>query len=463
MKKSISSKIIRLNIYSVVFALIFMALLSSFAIKKYIETDITQDLKRESNLFLRSIGVENKNRVIDRESLIEYRDKIGINRMEFESENLILINIPRKGWQQIFFTSKESKLSEEDIDKVRNSTRKDGRLFRITLDGEECLAVALPALEVKVRDSTFDGIIITYMPTTQVNDINHYIFSMLIFSMLIVGTISILIGWLISRKMTRPIKQLKETADKLSNREFKEKTVISTGDEIEDLSVAINKMADSIEQYDTSQKEFFQNISHEFKTPLMSIQGYAEGLKEEMFDDREQALNIIIDESKRIKKYVEDIIYLSKLDTIEEFFEFEKCSINDIIVHAIEKIESIAILNDIDILYTPKEDARLLVDQDKMIQVLINLLSNCLKYTKDSIEVETAINSNSYEIRISDNGKGFGDIDLDKLFDRFYKGEKEGSGLGMSIVKKIILGHKGEIIATNIETGGAKFIIKLPK
>ncbi|WP_105615219.1 sensor histidine kinase [Vallitalea okinawensis] len=463
MKKSIFGKIIRLNVFSVVFALLLMGILSSFAVKKYIEEDITRDLKRESKLFLTSIGVDGDNRVIDRESLIEYKEKIGIQRMEFESENIILIKVPRKGWQQLSSTNRKLVLTDEEIDKVRNSTRTDGRLFRITLDDQECLAVALPALEVNMKDSTFDGIIITYMPTTQVNDINRYIFGMLILSMLSVGIISIIIGWLISRKMTRPIKQLKGTAEKLANRDFKEKADIKTGDEIEDLAIAINTMADSIQQYDTNQKEFFQNISHELKTPLMSIQGYAEGLKEDMFEDKEHALDIIIDESQRIKKFVDDIIFLSKLDTVEEFFDMKECSVNQIIINAIEKIESIAILNDIDIYYTPGEDIRLIVDEDKMIQVIINLLSNCLKYTKDTIDVETTIRSNCFEIRICDNGKGFGDIDLNKLFDRFYKGEKEGSGLGMSIVKKIVQGHQGEVTAHNIEAGGAEFLIKLPK
>lgn len=464
MKKTITKKIIRVNVLIVIVSLLLMSIISSITIKKYLENEIAQDLLNETRLFRRMSGFEVKNNRHDkseRETLDNSEFRLA--RREFESQVIILSQNRNGELNQVYNSSKEARLSNKDIMEIKKAINKGKQYFEIFLDDKNCLAAITKAKQMKIKNKLVNGYMIAYIPTTHMDRINRDIIKVLMITTLIVGSVSILIGLSLSKKITKPIVKLTKIAEKLSNREFENKAIIKTGDEIEILATAVNKMSDNILKYDNHQKEFFQNISHELKTPLMSIQGYAEGVKDGVFDSEDQALNVIIDESKRIKKIVEDIIYLSKLDMIDEKnIESKECSMNQLIINSIEKIESIAIQSDIDIFFNPKEDVLLYIDEEKIIRVMINILSNCLKYTKSMIEVDTGIDQKFFTIKIIDDGNGFSDKDLENLFDRFYKGEKKGSGLGMSIVKKIMESHKGHIEVRNNCSGGAEFILKFP-
>ncbi|CAH2214892.1 HAMP domain-containing sensor histidine kinase [Tepidibacter aestuarii] len=462
MKKSISNKLIRLNVFLVVFALFLMSFMSMFFIKGYLEKQLIKDLISESKLFQKmaqdgAMDQKKINRELLRSNL---DDNYKFYRREFESQSIIFSN--KNGYYQpIFYSSRRNLLDNESIQTIINNVESGKYNFKFTSNGVEYLAVARNAKNIS-NNKASRGFVLTYISNNTATTIIKGISKILFLSMLLSTCICIAVIFFASKKITNPIVKLTNLAKEISNRNFDSTISINTGDEIESLSNSINKMACSIKDYDTNQKHLFQNISHELKTPLMSIQGYAEGVRDNMFDDNKKALNIIIDESNRVKKYVEDIIFLSKLEMMDISFEYSFYNINDVIISSIEKVESIAILGDIDIMYSPKEDVYLNIDKDKLIQALINLLSNCLKYTKDTIGVDTLKTNDYFEIKIWDNGNGFNKDDLNKIFNRFYKGEKEGSGIGMSIVQEVIKNHNGTISANNRNIGGAEFTIKIP-
>ncbi|WFD10761.1 sensor histidine kinase [Tepidibacter hydrothermalis] len=463
MKKTISSKLIRLNMSLVIFALFLMSFMSMFFIQNYLEKQLIKDLISESRLIQRiSQNESTGKRGINKESLKSNLDSnYKIYKREFESQSIIFAN--RNGsYQPIFYSSKRNVLDNESIEFIIKNVENHKYNFKFTSNKVEYLAVARNTKNISSNNRTSHGFILTYISNNTTTEIIKGISKILFFSMILSACICIFVIFFASRKITDPIIKLTNLAKEISNRNFNSTFSIDTGDELESLSNSINKMACNIKDYDTNQKHFFQNISHELKTPLMSIQGYAEGVRDNVFDDNEKPLNIIIDESNRVKKYVEDIIFLSRLEMLDISFEYKFCSLNEIIISSIEKIESIAILRDIDIIYNPSEDIHLNIDKDKFIQALINLLSNCLKYTKDTVGVDTIKTNNCYKIKIWDNGNGFNKDDLNKMFNRFYKGEKEGSGIGMSIVQKIIDNHNGTISASNRDNGGAEFTIKIP-
>lgn len=192
------------------------------------------------------------------------------------------------------------------------------------------------------------------------------------------------------------------------------------------------------------------------------ISGYAQGVKNNVFEDQDKILDTIVNECNNFKKQLENIIYLSKLDTINETYNFKDNSLNNLIIDSLAKVDSIIILNEINIIYNPSEDIIIKVDKEKILRALTNVLSNCLKYTKDTIYVNTKKLDNEVKIQIYDNGNGFSEELLEKPFSGVVVGTKEGNGIGLSIIKKVIDTHKGSIRLENEKDYGAKYIIKLP-
>lgn len=221
-------------------------------------------------------------------------------------------------------------------------------------------------------------------------------------------------------------------------------------------------MSEKLETYDKAQKTFLQNASHEFRTPLMSIQSYAEGIKYNVMDSN-TAADIIIDESKRLTHLVEELLYLSRLDTIEENYHFDKVDLNELINTCIERMNGIALKDNITIEANIAEcGIKLYADEEKLFRAITNIITNCLRYAESKISIELRNSANrKVEIIISDDGPGFDTSELSNIFERFYKGKKGNMGLGLAITKNVIEKHNGIVLAEN-SNSGAVFRIILP-
>jgi len=305
--------------------------------------------------------------------------------------------------------------------------------------------------------------VVSLIPISSVQQVNRQYIVAFIITATVLVLLSIVVMSIISSRITRPIGKLTKLTKDYSQRDFKSKYIANTNDEIEDLSKAISAMADSLEEQDKQREKMFRNISHELKTPLTAIYGYAEGIKNGIFVGADEPLDIIMSESLRIKKLTEDIIYLSKLESHIEVFKFDKADISEIMVKSIHSIESIAIMNDVDIRFMPSKIDEVSVDEDKIHRALINVLSNCVKYTNDTIKIEINDNIDNVEIVVSDNGSGFKQEDINNLLSGMTKEKSNGSGIGLSIVNEIIIGHRGRFFIGNSKNGGAVFTIVLNK
>jgi signal transduction histidine kinase len=332
--------------------------------------------------------------------------------------------------------------------------------MKIQINKTEYLLVILPPRSIVSQ--SLRGWIVLYNPVGPVQKLIKSILFVLLVSLMIAAIIAIIAGIFIARSIAKPIIMLKDKADALARLDFDGSVKINTGDELEELGITINKMAIALKEHDITQKRFFQNASHELKTPLMSIQGYAEGVKEGVFDNNDEALDIIVEESKRLKGIVEELIFLSKIESQESFYKFSIESMNQVIENSVEKLKGLSIKDNININVILYKDARLNIDRDKIIQALINVMGNCLRYARSEINVITSNSGNWFEIIIRDDGEGFDSNELEKVFERFYKGKNGNSGLGLAITKTIIEKHNGSIDASNCPEGGAEFRIKLP-
>lgn len=303
--------------------------------------------------------------------------------------------------------------------------------------------------------------LVTLVPYEEVLGLNMQTIGMFATLLIVLATISGVLMYIQAKNITKPIEKLKNITKSYANRDFSESLIVDTGDEIEDLSISIQKMVYQLKYFEKSQISLFRNLSHELKTPLTAISGYAEGLELGRFEDTSAPLKIIQDESIRIKNILEDLIFLSKINSNSEVYSYKRINVVDIVIKSLEKVESIAIMNDIDLEFIPCEEIFVQCDEDKMVRAFINILSNSLKYGKDLIDVKIVRNGTFVDIVFTDNGEGFKQDILDKILEKPLDTTLNGNGLGIMIVKEIVNIHKGILKIENNEATGARVTISL--
>jgi len=276
-----------------------------------------------------------------------------------------------------------------------------------------------------------------------VNQLQLAINVILLAILLLSAFIIVLFSSVIAKKISEPFSTLNQHIRSIAERNFGAKINTPVYDELSEFVSNINIMSEKLETYDKAQKTFLQNASHEFRTPLMSIQSYAEGIKYNVADSNEAA-GIIIEESKRLTQLVENLLYLSRLDAIEENYCFEALDFNELLRCLAERMNMIAGKNNIKIdIYVPEENISIIADEEKLSRAISNIISNCIRYAKSSIEIKSEIiDEKAVRVTISDDGPGFESDELPNIFDRFFKGRKGNFGLGLAISKNIIEKHK---------------------
>ncbi len=221
-------------------------------------------------------------------------------------------------------------------------------------------------------------------------------------------------------------------------------------------------------RYDQQQKEFFQNSSHELKTPLMSIRSYAEAIKDGIADESEvdSFLDIIIDESNKLADIVNSIMYMTKLDADNSKVATGEVNIFELTEEIVTRFYVVAAEKDILIENNIDSEMNLRLREDHVFMIFSNLIANALRYADSSIKISGDFIENSSGkvavIKVCDDGEGFAQEEISRVFDRFFKGDKGLSGLGLSIVKGIVDSNGGKVSAFNKENSGACIHIEFP-
>ncbi len=322
----------------------------------------------------------------------------------------------------------------------------------------ERVAVAYP---IAIDGEATGATLVLYTRPDLLTQLNQAILGILALALIAGVAVSLIAGVLATRVVVRPMRQLKTRALELAGRRFGGKLEINTGDELEELADAFNEMSDRLAAYDLSQKDFFQKASHELKTPLMSIQGYAEAIKDEVIppDEVEQSLSIIIKESQRMKALVEQLIYISKMEKPNEDYNPGQLNLEKAIEEAVNAVHSLTLEKELKIVVKVSgENNYILGDPEKIHRLMINTLGNALRHSQSMVEITIS----NGDITIDDDGPGFKPGDEKKIFDPFYSSDKEGSGLGLAISRAIAEKHGGSISAENRPGGGARINITLP-
>lgn len=229
-------------------------------------------------------------------------------------------------------------------------------------------------------------------------------------------------------------------------------------------------MTKGLKSTENLQKEFINNVSHEIKTPISSIEGFAKLLKDKNIsnEEREEYSNIIIEEAERLSNLTGKMLKLSKLHNQDKIINKQEVLIAEQIRKAISLLEPKWSEKNIKI-NVSLEETIFLGDEELIFQVWINLFENAIKFSNNNcqIDIKEFYNNEEIVVIIKDYGIGMQESELEKVFERFYQIDKshsaEGSGLGLAIVKRIIELSNGKIEIKSKESKGTTVIVKLPK
>lgn len=287
-----------------------------------------------------------------------------------------------------------------------------------------------------------------------------FLFSIIVFMLIIMG---------LSNKAMKPIVQLNNATQEVAKGNFDVVVVNDSQDEIGQLTESFNKMAKELKSIEYLRKDFVSNVSHEFKTPISSILGFAKLLENRNLTDEEKKeyLDIIVEESKRLSNLSTNILNLSKLESQEIVFNKSEYDLDEQMRNVILLLEpkwyEKNISFDIEM-----EKISLHANEDLMQQVWINLLNNAITYShpKGVIHIKVYNEEEQAVIVIRDEGIGMDEYTKERMFEKFFKGNsslsKEGTGLGLALVKRIIDLHHGTIEVESRPGEGTTIKLAIP-
>lgn len=285
--------------------------------------------------------------------------------------------------------------------------------------------------------------------------------------------ISIFIGGalshFLSKRMIRPMKELIAATHKVSEGDFNVKVELEGIRELSDLSQSFNRMTEELKSIETLRSEFVGNVSHEFKTPIVSIRGFAKLLKESDLpeEDREEYLNIIINESDRLSTLSANILNLAKYENMEIISEKRNFRLDEQIRQSVLLLEpkwsACGLRVELEM-----EDVIYHGNEDLTKQIWLNLIDNAIKfsYPGGMILISLRREPESLLFSIKDEGIGMDETTLSHIFDKFYQGDTShataGNGLGLSLARRIVTLMNGEIYADSKPESGTTFYVRLP-
>ncbi|GAA0321295.1 HAMP domain-containing sensor histidine kinase [Oceanobacillus sp. FSL W7-1293] len=307
--------------------------------------------------------------------------------------------------------------------------------------------------------------LILLTPINDLRAVQQNFFFRLAWVFLIGALAAVILSYYMTNKLVTPLSLLKKELKKVENRQFDQMKRIRASGEIKEVEQSVYEMSQTLEQYMKSQQTFFQNASHELKTPLMTIQGYAEGIRDGIFDekDTEKGLDVMVTEVNRLKKIINEMILLAKLDSQPDVYEETEIDVQAFVDGIVSKALPIVNENKLDLHQKVDGSITIHADEEKLLRAVSNVVFNAIRYANKEISIHVYKKKNMIFFDIEDDGKGISEEDMDKIFHRFIKGKGGETGLGLAIARAIIEQSNGKIYAgQSKKLGGAKFTMCLP-
>jgi two-component system sensor histidine kinase BaeS len=289
--------------------------------------------------------------------------------------------------------------------------------------------------------------------------------SAVVFAGLGAALLALALSYLLARRLARPIDELSAATRRLAGGEAGVVVPVRGEDELAQLGHAFNEMSGELSRARESQRSFLESVSHELKTPLTSIRGYAEALHEGAVSPADGG-RVIVEESARLERLVVDLLDLARFGRADFAVARQPVDLTRVATRVVERHAPRARELGLELLERGPAGASALGDEDRLVQATSNLVENALRLTPAGGEVVVRVAPG--EIAVRDTGPGLAAADLPRAFERFYlhrryRSERSlGSGLGLAIVRELVVAMGGSVEASGAAGGGAEFVLRLP-
>lgn len=293
----------------------------------------------------------------------------------------------------------------------------------------------------------------------------------LLVSGLIAAAIALLISSVVSQRLVRPLQAVTAAAQAMEAGDLSHRVPTTSGDEVGELGAAFNRMADALQHQERLRKNLTADVAHELRTPLATIQSQVEALQDSVIQPDAKNLESIHEEVVRLARLVGDLRQLSEAEGGTLTLATQPVDLNEFVAETVAGLEPRFTEEDVtldtEFAETPQTA---LVDRDKARQVIINLVSNALKFAPSGgwVRVSVATEKGFRTITVADNGPGIEEKDLPYIFERFFRTDKSrsratgGAGIGLAITKELVEAHGGHITVSSVMGQGTTFTVSLP-
>ena len=460
MKKTIYQKITAINILVIVISYTMIMLGVNYALNNMFISQREEILIEKSKNFQRIFDDAEATGVLD-----SLRVKSEINSLEsYLGAKVIIADRAGKGIESDNIVGKiigESNLTSQDIASVFEGKTVKIRGYIKNISKDQIIIIGTP-LYFK-EEATHVLLLTSSIP--EIRKAHQSINLIVLFSLSVSAILASLLIMQFTSRMNHQIKDLNQAAKYLAKGNFDKLIRVKRDDELGELIENFNYMAEELKALELMKRNFISNLSHDLRSPLQSITGYTQAILDGTIDPDRQSryLNIVMEESERLTKLVNDILDLSKVQSGHIDISKTDFSINDLLVHELDKFEARIVKKRIR-LHIELEETKVLAhaDEEAMKRIIYNLLDNAVKFVEEDglIEIRSELKSEKFLIGIRNSSPSLSEEALSLIWNRFMKldssrGEvKSSSGLGLAIVKELVKAQDEHIeVYSNPEIG----------
>lgn len=460
MKSRNSSIRVKTLFYLILFSVFILLLLwgtqlvlSNYLYEKYQINDVNKMAKEISETDNEDLHEYLNNIVYNNSVCIEYVDHSGRSTLYNDALTGCLLGRSNKTLSR---HKRDLFNSDKDMDAIRlvnPDYESSALLYGIEVDG---------------------GYVFLFTMLSNVNKNYNLVKDQLIYITVVVIILAVVLSSILAKIFSEPIVKITEKSKLLANGNYNVEFEKYGVKEIDELADTLNYLKNEVSKTDQYRRDLMANVSHDLKTPLTMIKAYAEMVRDITYKDkkkREENLNVIIEETDRLNLLVGDILTLSKLQANSDTLEIETFNLHDEIVSILKRYEYLKDTEGYEIECKIPDEVIVRADKNKINQVIYNLVNNALNYTGDDKKVKINIieEKKDYLVEIVDSGKGIDSKDIEHIWDKYYKKEKNhrrnvvGTGLGLSIVKEILECHDMSYGVRSIKNKGTTFYFRIRK
>ncbi|WP_062107095.1 sensor histidine kinase [Bacillus niameyensis] len=330
-----------------------------------------------------------------------------------------------------------------------------------------------------IHQGQFVGGILLASPIKGSRDIISQINQYLLYTVLIASAVALLLSWILSAFHVKRLKRLQAATSRISSGDYSVRTPTSDFDEIGELSKDFNLMVqklqtsmEEIEGLENRRRQFIADVSHEMRTPLTTISGVIEGIRNDMIPESEKERGMLLasKETKRLIRLVNENLDYEKIRSNQVKLNKEEIQLSEVLEIIKDQLDIQAEEKKNQIIVDVDENVMIYADYDRLMQILINITKNSIQFTQDGIITLRGMKrQNETTIEIEDNGIGIDPDEIEKIWRRFYKAGVSRTanpygefGLGLSIVKQLVTLHNGQINVTSEKGNGTIFTLSFP-